>query len=284
MAWLVTVMISTAPAIFSMQFTGTTPGWLAPAQIGVAAAFLLVCILWPTLRSLRRFAVAMIAFLLLLQVRPRIDLTWMPRQSLFGATAFDSRMQAEQAGKLLVAMLMIGVLLLVGYRRRDFFLAVGDVTAPIGPVRLLGFPHADPWWRFGLQWSLYIAAALAVAFYLIGRPTTGALAGVVPMLPSILFYAAVNAFSEEMTYRAPMLATLEPGVGSTHALWQSATFFGVAHYFGTPGGLLGAALAIFMGWILGKAMIETRGLFWSWWIHFLSDAVIFGFLAADLVR
>lgn len=26
------------------------------------------------------------------------------------------------------------------------------------------------------------------------------------MLPSIMFYAALNAFAEEMTYRAPMLA------------------------------------------------------------------------------
>jgi membrane protease YdiL (CAAX protease family) len=103
------------------------------------------------------------------------------------------------------------------------------------------------------------------------------------MLPSILFYAALNAFAEEMTYRAPMLATLEPAVGSIQALWLSAAFFGIAHYFGTPGGAVGAALSVFMGWILGKAMIETRGLFWAWWIHFLADVVIFTFLGAALV-
>jgi ABC-type antimicrobial peptide transport system permease subunit len=87
-----------------------------------------------------------------------------------------------------------------------------------------------------------------------------------------------------MTYRAPMLATLEPVVGGRNALWQSAVFFGVAHYFGIPGGLIGAALSIFMGWILSKAMLETRGLFWAWWIHFLSDVVIFTFVAVGLMR
>ena len=38
-----------------------------------------------------------------------------------------------------------------------------------------------------------------------------------------------------------------------------------------------------MGWILGKAMLETRGLFWAWWMHFLSDLVIFVFIALTLV-
>ena len=42
------------------------------------------------------------------------------------------------------------------------------------------------------------------------------------------------------------------------------------------------AVAIFMGWILGKAL-ETRGVFWAWWIHFLSDLVIFVFIALTLV-
>ena len=30
-------------------------------------------------------------------------------------------------------------------------------------------------------------------------------------------------------------------------------------------------------------MIETRGLFWAWWIHFLSDVVIFAFLTMALI-
>jgi len=38
-----------------------------------------------------------------------------------------------------------------------------------------------------------------------------------------------------------------------------------------------------MGWILGKAMLETRGFFWTWWIHFLSDVAIFSFLTMSLL-
>jgi hypothetical protein len=191
-------------------------------------------------------------------------------------------MQAEQIGKLTLALLMIGFMLILGYRRRDFFLARGDLNAPIEPVRWLGFPKPDPWPRFGLQWGFYLAGALALFQYIALRPSLDQLLQVVPVLPSILFYAALNAFNEEMTYRSPMLTTLEPVGGSKQALWMAAYFFGIAHYFGTPGGLLGGVLSIFMGWILGKGMVETRGLFWTWWIHFLADIAIFTFMTAAI--
>ncbi len=29
-------------------------------------------------------------------------------------------------------------------------------------------------------------------------------------------------------------------------------------------------------------MLETRGLLWAWWMHFLSDVAIFFFLAMSL--
>jgi membrane protease YdiL (CAAX protease family) len=282
-SWSTTLLASTIPAILWTEFAGPAPGWLIVAQAAVPFALLVATMLSRRLRPLWRFGLAMCVLLLLIDVLPLTDLTAAPIQSLFGATSFDGRIQAEQTAKLLVALLMIATLLLTGLRSRDLFLRAGSLTAPIRPVPLLGFPHADSWRRFGLIWGFGIAGALGIAQYLAVRPTATEFAAIVPMIPSIIFYAALNAFSEEMTYRAPMLATLEPAVGSGQALWQSAVLFGVAHYFGTPGGLAGAMLSIFMGWILGKAMLETRGLFWSWWIHFLSDVVIFVFIALALV-
>ncbi len=239
---------------------------------------------WRPLRPLRGFFIALFAFFGLSELRPRIDFTLPALQALFGSSVFDVRMQAEQTGKLAVSLGMIVTLLVLGYKRRDFFLRRGDLRTPIEPVPLLGFPKADPWPQFGLQWGFYIAAALAAVQYLGLRPSGGAVQRVLPLLPSILFYAALNAFNEEVTYRAPMLATIEPVGGSKHAFWMAAYFFGIAHYFGTPGGILGGIASIFMGWILGKAMVETRGLFWAWWIHLLSDIAIFAFFAMALLK
>jgi membrane protease YdiL (CAAX protease family) len=149
-------------------------------------------------------------------------------------------------------------------------------------VPLLGFARADSWRRFGLIWGFGVAAVLGAISFAVTRPTAAELAGLAPAIPAVLVFAASNAFAEEMTYRAPMLATLEPAIGSGQALWGSAVFFGVAHYFGIPGGLVGAAASVFMGWLLSKAMLETRGLFWPWFIHFLSDVAIFASVAIAL--
>lgn len=281
-AWATTVAVSALPAIVFAEVGGAVPGWLPLVQIGTAVTLLVVGTFWAPLRPLRRFAVVMAVLPILLELASRADWDWPAAQQLLGATAFDARMQAEQTGKLAVALAMIGILMILGLRRRDFFLTRGDLGARIRPVRLLGFPRAEPWWRFGLVWGFGIAGALAVVQFLLLRPTASQFSTIVPMIPSILVYVALNAFSEEMTYRAPILATLEPAVGGGHALWVSAVFFGVAHYFGIPGGIAGALLAVFMGWILSKAMLETRGLLWPWFIHFLSDVAIFVFIAVGL--
>jgi membrane protease YdiL (CAAX protease family) len=104
-----------------------------------------------------------------------------------------------------------------------------------------------------------------------------------PYLPIVLLGAVLNAFNEEVTYRSTLLASLEPVIGPRSALWISAVFFGSAHYYGVPYGVIGVLMATFLGWILGKAMLETRGFFWAWFIHFLQDLVIFFFLAMGSV-
>lgn len=283
-AWALAVLVSTVPDIALHELTGAVPAWVVRAKLAAVVVALAGSLVWRPLRPLRRFAVVIGAFIGLTLLLARVDFTWLPLQRLFGGTEFDARMQAEQVGKLAITIGMIAVLLLSGFDRKQAYLTRGDVRAPINPVQALGFPRAEPWPKFGLQWSLYIAAALAVMLFLAVRPTGGELVAVLPLLPSVLFYACLNAVNEELTYRAPLLATLVPAVGGQHALWLAAGFFGVAHYFGVPGGLGGAASSVFMGWILTKAMLETRGLFWSWWIHFLADVVIFLSLAVQLLR
>ena len=58
----------------------------------------------------------------------------------------------------------------------------------------------------------------------------------------------------------------------------SGLVFGTVHYFGTPGGLVGVIVAGLLGWLLARSVLETRGLFWAWLIHFLQDLVIMGAL------
>ena len=281
LAWLVIVLVSALPEILLAELTRWQVD-LTYYKIGLVLGLSLAAIFWRALRPLRNFFLILLMFFGLSSLRTRIDFSLPGLQTFLGGNLFDARMQAEQTGKLVISLLIITTLLVLGYKRKGFFLAGGDLRAPIEPVPLLGFPKSDPWYRFALQWGIYIAAALALVQYLGMRPSAVQALQLLPVLPSILFYAALNAFNEEVTYRASILATLEPITGSRNSLWMTAYFFGIAHYFGTPGGILGGLLSVFMGWILGKAMLETRGLFWAWWMHFLSDVVIFIFIAMSL--
>ncbi len=104
-----------------------------------------------------------------------------------------------------------------------------------------------------------------------------------PFLPAILLAAALNAFNEEVTYKASILSVLVEPVGSRQALRMVAAYFGIAHFYGIPYGVIGVTLAWFLGWILARSMLETRGLTWAWFIHFVQDVLIFGFLAIGAI-
>jgi hypothetical protein len=282
-AWITVILISTIPDIVCMETSGIVPAWFVFVKICLLFILTVISFIRKRMRPLLNFFIIMTAFFGFSELRTNVDWTLSAIQGIFGNSVFDNRMQAEQTGKLIESAAMIALLYILGYQRRDFFLTRGNLQAPITPVPLLGFPKPISWKWFALQWAFYIAATLAIIQYLGLRPNGEVLMTVVPIIPSILFYAALNAFNEEITYRSSMLATLESVAGSKQALWISAYFFGIGHYFGTPGGIIGGIASIFMGWILGKGMIETRGFVWTWWIHFLSDVVIFTFLAMALV-
>lgn len=77
-----------------------------------------------------------------------------------------------------------------------------------------------------------------------------------------------------------LLGTLNGVIPPRQALLLTSVFFGLAHYYGVPYGILGVVMSTFLGWILGKAMLETRGFFWAWFIHFCQNVAIFSFMAS----
>jgi membrane protease YdiL (CAAX protease family) len=279
-AWGVMLAVSVLPDALFHELAGAVPAWLVWAKIGLLALAVASTLAAPRLRSLGPFALLLLALL-----ASEKGLAWLTATALWqgwfgGAQApFALGMLGGQAGRLLVSGIMIAVMLALGLRRADFFLVRGRLTAPIEPVRWLGFPRPDPWTRFGGQWVIYISLGLLAFLVLAGRPTPQALAQVLPLLPVVAVLAALNAFNEELTYRATLLAGLAPAIGPRQALWISALFFGLGHYFGVPYGLVGVLMASFLGWLLGKAMLETRGFAWAWFIHFVQDVLIFAFMA-----
>jgi hypothetical protein len=61
---------------------------------------------------------------------------------------------------------------------------------------VVGLCEADLWTRFGPQWGVYIALTLAVVLYLGMQPPPDVIGQALSILPSVLFYAALNVFAE----------------------------------------------------------------------------------------
>lgn len=175
-----------------------------------------------------------------------------------------------------VAAVVIAGLWLLKRRRTHFFLAKGQVDAPIRPVPWLGIGKGDTWRAFA--WIFAFAAGLAVLIptALSIHVSSVVLARAAPLLPVAVVFAAINAFTKEVHFRATLLSTLHDVIGRSHALFVNIALFGLAHYlYGSPPGLIGFLLTGFLAFLFGKSMLETRGLAWSLFIRFVPDVVIF---------
>lgn len=133
--------------------------------------------------------------------------------------------------------------------------------------------------QIGRNFAIILRLGTLAFLVLAGRPPVNIVIRALPLLPFVLIAAVLNAFNEEMTYKASFLSVLENVVGKYQALWLMAVYFGIGHFYGIPYGVIGVIMAGFLGWFLGKSMLETRGVGWAWLIHFVQDVLIFAFLA-----
>jgi hypothetical protein len=280
-AWIVVLGASLLPKIilqeiFHQTVSFTTQTIISACLIGIG---LLLTLVWEPMRKLRSF---LVLFLVLVCVQWVVftQLGTLPfYKTLLGNPSFNIYMLAELSLKLIVTGVIIAVLYLIKKNRAAFFLVKGKISAPVEPVRWLGVGNGENWKIFGLILSLCISLGTLAFLVIAGRPPLDIVIKVLPFLPAVLLAAALNAFNEEMTYKASFLSVLEGPVGKKQALLLMAAFFGIFHYYGIPYGIIGVIMAGFLGWILGKSMLETRGFFWAWFIHFLQDVMIFTFLA-----
>ena len=200
-----------------------------------------------------------------------------------GQRAFLQDMFTVQIPRLTTALLLVLIMLILTRRFDRFFLVKGNLNAEAAPIPLIT-SKPTTWRVLGPAIAGAMCLGLLVFIFVFGSPPhLTSIKRVLPLLPFILLFAASNAFGEEMLYRAPWLGVLEAPVGAAQALLITAVNFGIAHFYGVPYGVLGVVMAFIPGWLMGKAILETRGLFWAWFIHFCMDIVVFFFIALGSV-
>jgi len=284
-AWTIVLTLSLLPTVFAREVLGqrVSADLQAAGSVIVIAAGLALTLIWVPLRALR----PLLWLFLVLVGAQWVVFTQVGRMAIFRTwlndPSFGVYMPAELLLKLLVTLAMIAALFVLKRDRRAFYLAKGDLSAPAAPIRWLRVRRGDRWNTVGRDLTIGISVGTLAFLLIAGRPSMDIVARVLPSLPVVLVAAALNAFNEEVTYKASFLSVLVGPVGSRQALRMVAAYFGIAHFYGIPYGLVGVALAWFLGWILARSMLETRGLTWAWFIHFVQDVLIFGFLAIGAV-
>jgi membrane protease YdiL (CAAX protease family) len=258
--------------------------WMAAYLIAMAVVLVVVSSIWSRLRPLRPYFVVMLAVLVLTTVADPLlrSLGVIPA----GSIDEDASLVGLLGSRVLLALealILIAIVAALGYRGRAAFMAVGDLHAPSG-LRLPGATHRSIGWAVIGPIAALVLFALTASFVFTSVGSLDDLDAALPLLPVALLAAALNAFSENVLYRAGPLAPLVPVVGSGHAIWMLAIWFGLGHFYGgIPSGVAALLFVIPVGLVLAKAMVDTRGLAWSWGIHFCIDAAIYIALALSAV-
>lgn len=193
-----------------------------------------------------------------------------------GDAGLDLRVR-HQLLTLPLALLVVAAvrtLLPGGFR----FFRIGRLDAPVTPVRWIGLTPGpkESWRQVGRNFAFVVTAVTAVVVGVQLLPGAQVDPGrLLRMLPWIVLLSASNAFVEEAITRFGVVAALIDRIGPNATYLASGALFGIAHYFGVPGGLVGVLVAGFLGWLLAKSVGESGGLGWAWFLHFLQDVVIF---------
>jgi hypothetical protein len=182
--------------------------------------------------------------------------------------------------RLSPALMILSFLLLTGRKRKDFYLIRGYIRVKVEKSRLLGIKNPEPWIKIALIFSAVFASVTALFLITVNGFPLESFVSNWFLIPVGLLIATLNAFNEEFTLRAAPIGELNPVIGKSNSLLVTATYFGLGHYFGVPSGVLGVLLSGFLGWFLGKSMIETKGFFVAWLVHFITDIPIFLFFIA----
>ncbi|MCH2235646.1 MAG: CPBP family intramembrane metalloprotease [Crocinitomicaceae bacterium] len=178
---------------------------------------------------------------------------------------------------------IIFLLILRLAKRTEFqaYFRKGKISADILPEPIIGIKPkpTENWFHIGLNFAIIISVVTAMVIYFqLIKDSGTSIVNILNVLPFSIVFALSNSFVEESITRLGVVVVLKDVLKDRTIPLISALIFGTVHYWGNPGGFLGVIVAGFLGWLLTKSILETKGIFWAWLIHFLQDVIIFSAL------
>ncbi len=276
---LLTAVASNLANIIAIEALGMVPPWLTAGKIAILLAALLFYVRTDR-PQLGRYAGILLAVTTFTFGAAHLQRTaaW---QGLFDTASFSGHFGSMIALKFASTVPLLLLLLFIFGSASRSYLAVGDLSVKAEPIPWLGIKANSISWR---RLAILSACAIAGGTLLLTLLTVTGFSrpeqlGKLPAhLPMILFLALINSVSEGFMFRNAILAPLRDLLPKGQVLLVAAGFFGLAHFYGAPSGVLGVFMSGLLGWYLCRSMYETGGLAAPWIIHFLQDVVIFSTL------
>jgi membrane protease YdiL (CAAX protease family) len=257
--WALIVVASPTSEIACQVALGSVPGWLIWFRIFVLIVAIAAGARWKSWVMLRPFALADLLQVGCIAGRDIAQNTRLYRVMATRGFGWSELFLAS------VMFVIIGPALVWCWHRRDqFFLHMGSLSEPMLPLRV--------------RWSV-VAPAFAVIAAMFAWGFAGLSGAVAPnsaaMARVAVMLAAMNAFQEEFIYRNVIAGALRTNFGVGQAVAVSSFIFGIGHWNGLPAGVPGVLMTLALGVVTGTAMVQTKGIFWSWFMHFVPDCVLF---------
>lgn len=186
-----------------------------------------------------------------------------------------------QSSTLLGTFIFLSVLWLTKKEELRRYFRKGNISAKILPEPMIGIKPkpTENWFHFGRNFAIIISIVTAIVIYFqLIKDNNITFGNILNILPFSIVFALSNSFVEESITRLGVVVVLKDVVKDKTIPLISALLFGKVHFWGNPGGFLGVIFAGFLGWLLAKSILETKGIYWAWLIHFFQDIIIFSAL------
>jgi uncharacterized protein len=197
--------------------------------------------------------------------------------SLVRNPEIDHQLLYQPLSAGIATAMVLGIKVLVPETASYFH--VGNLRTPVVGLNWMGVEPSETWLSIGITVGLMITAVTTIVVFLQAR-RKGELD--VRHMPQLFIlsvpFAVVNAGVEEAIFRLALCNALGASLSMMTVALISGLLFGLPHYFGHPGKLLGVVLAGFLGWLMCLSVLQTGGMAWAWVVHFVQDVVIFTLL------
>lgn len=278
--FMMVLMASIAADIAITEAIGYLPWWLMPTKIALLTGILASSVFIKGLRVFRKL-LSMLTIILASQWLFDFIKTTPVWSTTFPSGTFAGNFGGVILLKLVTVIPVVVALYLLTGSWKAAYLTRGNLGVKAERIVWLGIEgNKISWAKLCVVSAILIS--LGTVLLTILTATRGAavqkLSGLLSHLPLILVFAVVNSACEGIVYRSAMLGALRDILPKGSTIFIAGAFFGIAHYYGVPSGIIGAAMSGVLGYYMCRSMYETEGFVSSWLIHFMQDVVIFSTL------